>query len=318
MKLRELYQSAIDQGIAADPRPRAEIDAALAREQAAYDKLTGVDREVYDTERLSNPYADTRINVGDPDTEIKGLIVGIDMEVGEVMLTQHLRDAGEPIDLILTHHPSGPGLANIDLVMPVQADMWIATGVSASIADTLIGPHAAKTRRDFAPYNHYRPIDACRLLGIPLMSCHTPADNSVQQFVQAHIDAAAPRTLDDLRLALLDIPEYLDAAKKGYGPLAFQGEPSVRCGKIVVEMTGGVEGPTAALERMAAAGVGTVVGMHYGEEHRKKAEELGINLMVAGHMSSDTIGMNLVLDAVERAHGPLQVTCASGTIRVKR
>ncbi len=65
-------------------------------------------------------------------------------------------------------------------------------------------------------------------------------------------------------------------------------------------MTGGTEGPTDALNRLSAAGVGTLVGMHYSEEHRKRAEELKLNLVIAGHISSDVLGMNLVLDRIER------------------
>ena len=36
--------------------------------------------------------------------------------------------------------------------------------------------------------------------------------------------------------------------------------------------------------------------MHYSEEHRKRAEELKLNLVIAGHISSDVLGMNLILD----------------------
>jgi hypothetical protein len=82
-------------------------------------------------------------------------------------------------------------------------------------------------------------------------------------------------------------------------------------------MTGGTEGPTEALERLSAAGVGTLVGMHYSEEHRKKAEELKLNLVIAGHVSSDAIGMNLVLDEIEKA-GDIAIVCTSGMVRVKR
>ena len=45
-----------------------------------------------------------------------------------------------------------------------------------------------------------------------------------------------------------------------------------------------------------APSVGTLVGMHYSEGHRKRAEELKLNLVIAGHISSDVLGMNLILD----------------------
>ena len=86
---------------------------------------------------------------------------------------------------------------------------------------------------------------------------------------------------------------------------------------MVVDMTGGTEGPKDALDRLAQAGVGTLVGMHYSEEHRKHAEELNLNLVIAGHISSDTIGMNIILDEIEKA-GDVEIICTSGMIRVER
>jgi hypothetical protein len=57
--------------------------------------------------------------------------------------------------------------------------------------------------------------------------------------------------------------------------------------------------------------------MHYSEDHRKRAEELKLNLVIAGHISSDVLGMNLVLDRIERA-GDVEVYCASGMVRISR
>jgi hypothetical protein len=81
-------------------------------------------------------------------------------------------------------------------------------------------------------------------------------------------------------------------------------------------MTGGTEGPKEALDKLAAAGVGTLVGMHYSKEHIKHAGELKLNLVIAGHISSDAIGMNLVLDEIENQG--VDVTCVSGIVRHRR
>jgi hypothetical protein len=283
----------------------------------AYDKLDEADRAFFDTERFTNPYADTRICAGDPDAEVRGAIVGIDMEVGEILLADRLRRDGAPIDLIFAHHPEGPGYANLHEVMYMQADLWAAEGVGIGLADNLIGPRAEEIRRRILPVNHYRAVQAAELLGFASMSCHTPADNSVNAFVQRFLDERGPRTLGDAVKALREIPEYADAACKGYGPSIVQGSASSRLGKAVVDMTGGTEGPKDALDKLSAAGVDTLVGMHYSEEHRKRAEELKLNLVVAGHISSDVLGMNLVLDRIEAA-GDIELTCCSGMVRVRR
>jgi putative NIF3 family GTP cyclohydrolase 1 type 2 len=316
MKLREIYHVCVEAGMEADPRSAEELQRVLDSAERAYDKLDAEDKPFYDTERLTNPYSDTRIAVGDPDLEVRGLITGVDMETAEVLLADRLRERGEPIDLILAHHPEGPGFARLDEVMHMQADLWAAQGVGIGAADNLISTRASEVRRRFSPYNHYRSVQAAELLGFACMSCHTPADNSVQTFVQHFIDDRRAETLDDLVKALRTIPEYEDAAHKGYGPELVLGEGSHRPGRAIADMTGGTEGPIDALNRLSAAGVDTLVGMHYSEEHRKRAEELHMNLIVAGHISSDTLGMNLVLDKIE-SRG-VAVYCTSGIVRVRR
>jgi len=317
VELKEIYDICVATGIEADARNRTEIDRVLAERRKAFDRLDKDDKEFFDTESLVNPYADTRICAGDPAAEIRGLIVGIDMEVGEVLLADRLREKGERIDLVFAHHPEGPGYANLHEVMYMQADLWAQQGVSIAAGDSLIAPRAEEIRRRIAPVNHYRAIDAAALLGLASLSCHTPADNSVQRFVQAALDEAEPKTLDDVVKFLRTIPEYADAARKGYGPLLISGTGSARPGRVCVDMTGGTEGPTDALDRLSAAGVGTLVGMHYSEDHRKRAEELKLNLVIAGHVSSDVLGMNLVLDVIQRA-GDIDVHCTSGMVRIAR
>ncbi len=317
MKLKDIYRVAVETGIAADERDRAEIDRVLTAAKRTYDKLDEDEKVYFDPEKLSNPYSDTRICEGDPEMDVSGMLVGIDMEAPEVLLADRLRERGEPIDLIFAHHPEGSGYANLHEVMYLQADLWAAQGVSIAAADALIAPRAEELRRRIMPVNHYRAIDVARLLGFASMSCHTPADNSVNAFVQRFVDEAAPGTLEQLVKALRTIPEYGDGARKGYGPTIVLGSALARPGRMVADMTGGTEGPKDALDRLSAAGVGTLVGMHYSEEYRTHAEELKLNLVVAGHISSDVLGMNLVLDAIERA-GDVAVVCTSGMVRFKR
>lgn len=315
--LGDIYRIAVKTGMAVDARPHDEVERVLEDARKAYDKLDDAEKEFFDTEKLTNPYSDTRICEGDPEAQIRGLIVGIDMEAAEVLLADRLREKGEPIDLILAHHPEGPGYANLHEVMYMQADLWAAQGVSIAAADQLIAPRASEIQRRISPVNHYRAIDAARLLGFASMSCHTPADNCVNAFVQSFLDERTPRTLDDIVKALREIPEYADGARKGYGPSIVAGTGSARAGRMVVDMTGGTEGPKEALDRLSAAGVGTLVGMHYSEEHKKHAEELKLNLVIAGHISSDVLGMNLILDEIEKA-GDVHVVCTSGMVRFKR
>jgi hypothetical protein len=116
---------------------------------------------------------------------------------------------------------------------------------------------------------------------------------------------------------LKEIPEYREAGKNNAGPKLFAGSPENHCGKIAItEFTGGTDGSKDMFEKMAQAGIGTIVGMHMGEEHRKEAEKNHINVVIAGHMSSDSLGMNLFLDELEKKG--VEVVPLAGLIRVKR
>ena len=84
----------------------------------------------------------------------------------------------------------------------------------------------------------------------------------------------------------------------------------------MVDMTGGTSGPVESLAKLAAAGVGTIVGMHMGEEHRKKAKDEHLNVVIAGHIRSDSLGMNLIIDEYERQG--VDVVACSGFTRVSR
>lgn len=316
MLLKDLYATAIQMGIAADPRGEEEVKRLLAEAKERYDKLDDEEKEEFDLEQLTNPYSDTRISYGDPNLEVKRLITGIDVDTSELLLVHELNRQGRGIDLVLSHHPGGLADVRFHEVMYMQADMMAAVGVPINIAEGILSPRVEEIRRRLMPANHYRLVDAARLLDLPLMSMHTPADNNVQKFVQDHLDEAAPRTLKDVIRALKEIPEYKQAAKMGIGPNILVGSENRRAGKIVVSMTGGTGGPKEDIKAMADAGVGTLIEMHMTDEKRKLAEEHHINVIIAGHIASDSIGMNLILDEFERQG--VEIIPFSGLIRYSR
>jgi len=56
--------------------------------------------------------------------------------------------------------------------------------------------------------------------------------------------------------------------------------------------------------------------MHMSEKHRKAADKAHINLVIAGHICSDSLGLNLFLD--ELAKKGIKIIPCSGLIRVER
>jgi putative NIF3 family GTP cyclohydrolase 1 type 2 len=317
MKAKEIYQLFVKLGIDNDPRGRAVVEKKLARAKERYEKLSKDEKAEFDTETLTNPYCDTRFLVGDENKVVDKVIAGIDMEVGEVLLADRLNEKGEGIDLVIAHHPEGRAFADLDKVMHIQSDVLATYGVPINVAEGVLQGRISEISRAVAPANHQRPVDAARLLGLDMMCAHTVADNMVHSFVEKYLAKKDLETVGDVIDALKEIPEYAKAVKLGAGPRIFIGNPEGRCGKVAVtEMTGGTEGSKEIYEKMAQAGIGTIIGMHMSEEHKKEAEKYHLNVVIAGHMASDSVGMNLLLDEIEKKG--VKVISASGLIRVKR
>jgi len=317
LKLRKLYESVISTGIDTDPRGRKTVLAGLKKKNKTYVDLKKEEKEFFDTESLTNPYADTRILHGTGDEEIKTVLLGIDMEMGEILLADRLTSKGNKIDLVLAHHPEGKAFANFYEVMNMQADILNKFGVPINIAEGLLENRIKEVERMLSPVNHTRAADVARLLDIPFMCMHTPTDNMVATYLQKTFDKKEPDTLDDIMKILKTIPEYREASKNNAGPNILLGSGNRSAGKIFVDMTGGTEGAKDIFESLVNAGVSTVVGMHLSEGHRKKAEKYHMNVVIAGHISSDNLGINLMLDEIQKK-GKLNVIACSGFWRYSR
>ena len=100
LTIRDIYRKAVEIAISVDWRGPECLDAifAKAREESS--------RPDFDADRLWNPYGDSRIAWGDPDTEVRSVIVGIEIHPVHLTMAAAMRQAGQPIDLVLSHHMS--------------------------------------------------------------------------------------------------------------------------------------------------------------------------------------------------------------------
>lgn len=317
MKLIDIYKKIVDFGIENDPRGKDKVKKELQRAKTEYDKLNKLDKDFYDKERLIHPYSDTRMLFGKPDSEVKTMIVGIDIEVGEVLLVDRLKEKGEKIDLLVAHHPEGRALASFYNVMYMQIDILNKMGVPIGVAESLTTERIKEVERRVSPVNHMRSVDAARLLDIPFMTCHTPADNCVVTFLQKLMDENKPDTLGDIIDLLKDIPEYKDSAKLNSPPKIIRGSSSSSAGRVFVDMTGGTEGSKDIFAKLSQAGVSTLVCMHLSEAHFKKAQAEYLNVIIAGHIASDNLGLNIMFDELNKK-GEFKILTCSGFRRFSR
>ncbi len=314
MKTSEIYNLGIQLGVKADFRGEKGVEKFLDRKKKQYKGINEEQKKDFDEDALENPYLDSQIlNVSD-NKDIKKVLVGIDIEPAELLLAKEIGG----IDLVISHHPLGKGLAHLADVMALQCDVLSQYGVPINIAESLMRERIEEVARGVNSANHQRTIDAAKLLGINLICMHTPCDNLAANFLKKIIEGnKGIERVEDLLKVLKDISEYKEAGKIGAGPKVFVGKEDNHCGKIALtELTGGTEGSPKLYEKMSQAGIGTIVGMHISEKHKEEAEKANINIVIAGHISSDSLGVNLFLD--ELAKKGIEIIPCSGLIRVSR
>ena len=317
MKISQLFKAVIEIGREADPRSPEEVTRELERLSKQYAELSPVKQKLFDQERLSNPYADTRILTGDPGKEVRNIMVGIDIDVGEVLLADRLREKGRKIDLLLSHHPAGKAYAGFYNVIHMQADILHRFGVPINVAEALLDERVTEVERKTMPANFSRAVDAARALELAFICAHTPADNCVVSYLQSLLDEKQPARVSEIIDIIIEIPEYREAIRDNAPPRQVAGKGKARPGKIFVDMTGGTEGPKEILTSLARAGVGTLVCMHLSPDRIQKAKENKLNVVLAGHISSDNLGVNLLLDRLIEKE-PLEIIPCSGFRRISR
>lgn len=319
MKVYEAYELAIKTGMKNDPRPEAEVEIAIKEEKAKFDSLSDEKKQLYDRERLWNPYADSRFSAlveESRELEAERFMWGIDIGTGEMLLADRLREKGQIVSAVAAHHPTGMSKVPFPEVMRMQTDMYAYEGVPINVCESLMKPRMDEVLRNVMGSNFNQSSDVATLLGIPMFNIHSPADNMVQRYMDSLLEDLQPRTLGDIIDRLFREPEIIQATKYNNPPTIIVGSKDNRCGRAVAKMTGGTSGPKEIYEKFSQAGVGTVVGMHFPESHIEEARKAGINLIVSGHMASDSIGINLICDVWEEKG--IEVFGCSGLIRHSR
>lgn len=242
--------------------------------------------------------------------EIKKAIFGVDMETAELLLA---KDLG--IDCVITHHPKA-GRPRLDLheVMSNQIDRMVKAGVPINKAQKAIRKRQGEVERGLHPSNYDRVTSAAKLMDMPFMAIHTPCDILAENTVQDHLDeklADKPKaTCQDVVDALMELPEYQNTKAQ---PKIRVGGKDDYAGKVFVTMAGGTGGGENVMKAYFEAGVGTLIVMHAKESIIKAAKEQNIgNIIVAGHMASDSVGINKVIEKWEEEG--VEVLRASGVV----
>ncbi|MFN2451737.1 MAG: hypothetical protein ABR541_05230 [Candidatus Dormibacteria bacterium] len=253
--------------------------------------------------------ADSQVYI-EAEGDIERLLVGVDIGVPELLYAQQ---AG--FDAVLAHHPVGDrAVADFGLVVRRQFDQMTAEGVPAEAAERAIAARLAGRHRAEHMSNVNRTVDTARLIGMPLANIHLAADILGRQAV---VDLLLARdstgaTVADALSWFDDLPEMRAALHR---PEAWVGEPASPLGRWTVAMAGGTNGGHPVFREYYRAGVDTIFCMHIAEGDLLRLREeapANANLVVTGHMATDSVGLNRVIAGLEQRG--IAVTRTSGIL----
>ncbi len=235
---------------------------------------------------------------------------GIDIDTAEVMLAKQLG-----CQCVITHHPQGRQRVEMFEVMDNQIERMAKAGVPINKAEKALSKRKNIVERSMHVANYNKAVNAAELLDMGFMSIHSPADFLAEDYVQHFLDerfADKPQTkLQEVVDALLEISEYQKSFSQ---PKIRIGKPESYAGKIFVAMAGGTSGGAEVYKAYFEAGVGTMILMHAPEDVIDAITEQNIgNIIIAGHMPSDSLGINQIIVQLEKSG--LEIIRMSGVIK---
>lgn len=248
-----------------------------------------------------------------PGENISRVLAGIDMGTAELMLAKQLG-----YDCVFRHHNLVPKLGHLGhLVAEDHAKKMRECGIPANVAQKLLARRVQETEIMFHAANFDGPRQTAKLLGMPYLGLHTPADllgeRTVEKLMKEVEAAKDLPTVGNVFDAIMTLREYREAPD-GQRPVIWLGDRDSYAGKIHVDFSGGLAPELDECKAYIDAGVGTFVCMHMESEIVKALrEDNRCNVICCGHMASDSIGMNIILDAWEK-EGGIETTRIGGIV----
>ena len=228
---------------------------------------------------------------------IRKILFGVDAGVSELMLAKQMR-----LEAVISHHPQG-GSAILDFhrVFERHVEQMVEAGVPKKEAE-----QAVRRKRDSLEVeNHTRNYDhavsVARLLKMPYMNIHAPLDEIGRQGMAKQVKRVTSKNLNatvgDVVVSLQKLSEF----KKAQTAIRIRlGKASNKAGKVVVSHAAGTNGGYEVAKTYFKHGIGTLIYIHvsWADLERLRADGIG-NLIITGHISSDSVGINPFLQALE-------------------
>ena len=229
-------------------------------------------------------------------SKIRKVLFGIDASVPELLFAKQLG-----CDAVIAHHPPGGTAAvNFHQVFRRHIQQMVTAGVPVEEAEKAVAKKLEQLEVEAHTRNYAQAVDVADLLKMPYMNIHTPLDEVGRKIMSEQINS---RTRKDSKVqeevsALKELGEFKNAVTEIKIRLGKPGNPA---GKVVVSHGAGTNGGYEIAKTYFKHGIGTVVYIHIsaGDLEKLKADGAG-NLIVTGHITSDSVGINPLIKELEK------------------
>jgi len=241
--------------------------------------------------------------------KIRKILFGIDAGAPELLLAKQLG-----CDAVIAHHPQGGTAAvNFHQVFKRHIQQMVAAGIPMEEAERAVRKKLEELEVQMHTRNYGHAVDFAKLLKMPYMNIHTPLDEVGRRRMseQVHSRIREDSTVQDVVSALKQLAEFRNAVTEIKIRL---GKAENRAGKVLVSHGAGTNGGYEIARTYFKHGIGTVVYIHIspGDLEKLKAENRG-NLIVSGHVASDSVGINpFIHELEERNVSVIRIGVVSG------
>jgi len=227
---------------------------------------------------------------------IRKVLFGIDAGVPELMLAKQ-----QGYDAVIAHHPQGgTAIIRFHHVFKRHIQQMVAAGIPVEEAEKAAQKKLEELEVEGHIRNYGHAVDVAKLLKMPYMNIHTPLDEVGRKIMAEKVDNRIRKdsTVQDVVSALGELPEFKNAVTEIKIRL---GEAENLAGKVAVSHGAGTNGGYEIARTYFKYGVGTVVYIHLRPRdlEKLKAERKG-NLIVTGHIASDSVGINRLIHELEK------------------
>ncbi len=253
--------------------------------------------------------ADSAVYV--PGEGLSRALVGIDLDEAELLLAKQLG-----YDVAVAHHPAGgTAVVHYHRVLERHVEQMLGAGVSRQRAQDAVADLIAERKALNGMRNYDRAPAVARMLGIAYLNIHTPLDEIGRARMADCVGELSPSaTVEDLICHLEGRFGEFRNALTDIEPVV--GDRRNAIGRAVVAHGAGTNGGHAVAKAYFEQGVQTVIYIHCRpQDARRLAQEYAgkkVNLVVTGHIASDSVGINPFVDELRRRG--MDVTASLGVV----